>query len=410
MKKRRATSAKGKRGRRILRPDYVLQGSEFDLPMETVLGFSSQQRTYYIDALLDQLGKKVRANKFSLKSNIPFRKEMRDLRRLLYAPADQYLLIDEKTGKRNVLARRAPGSTHAYWSQTHMWKMKTKGGDLSVQVRTKAPALIKKLSQLLDPVNQSKAGFRTQNALRTILLFMQVDKHSGTAFPPLHAKFFADKFLPKDTSGIIVDPCAGWGGRLLGSLLINRKHRVHYDGIDPELRNEEAYEGLKRRVNIWLKNELTGPRNATLFYKPFEDWIDTKAAHSLSGKTDLVITSPPYFVAENYNPKNQHQSANRYPEYIEWRDRILLKGAYKLLKPNGHFVLNIADVSEAPKLERDARKLAAEAGFVSAGFYKLAMTISPAQRKAKNARHILIVNGAQFKYEPVFVFRKPAPL
>jgi hypothetical protein len=47
-----------------------------------------------------------------------------------------------------------------------------------------------------------------------------------------------------------------------------------------------------------------------------------------------------------------------------------------------------------------------ETGFVGAGFYKLAMSISP---EATNVRHVVIVNGAKFKYEPVFVFRKPAP-
>jgi tRNA1(Val) A37 N6-methylase TrmN6 len=408
MKKRRATSAKRNR-RRKRRPDYVLQGTEFDLPMETVLGFSSKQRKQYINAVLGALAKTIRANKFSLKPNVSFAKEMRDLRRLLYGAADQYLFIDEKTNKRNVLGKGSPGATHTYWSRSQMWKMKTKAGDLSVEIRKKAPALVRKLTQLLDPKTQSKVGFRKQNALRSIYTYLQIDKHSGTAFPPLHAKFFADKFLPKDKAGIIVDPCAGWGGRLLGSLLVNRKHRVHYYGVDPEFRNEEAYEGLKRRVNTWLKRELTGPRDAKLFYKPFEDWINTKSARSLMGKADLVITSPPYFVAENYNPKNQRQSANRYPEYLQWREnfyRVLMKGAYGLLKANGHFVLNIADVSEAPRLERDARKLADETGFVGAGFYKLAMTISP---EATNVRHVVIVNGAQFKYEPVFVFRKPAP-
>jgi len=69
--------------------------------------------------------------------------------------------------------------------------------------------------------------------------------------------------------------------------------------------------------------------------------------------------------------------------------------------------LNIADVAEAPRLERDARKLASESGFVGAGFYKLALAMNPAHRKAKNARHVVTVNGKQFKYEPVFVFRKP---
>ena len=292
------------------------------------------------------------------------------------------------------------------------WKMKTKTGDLSEQIKTKASPLVTKLNKLFDPTNESKKGFRTHghSALRNALVFMQFDKSSGTAFPPFHAKFFADKFLPKEGDGIIVDPCAGWGGRLLGSLLVNRSGRVHYYGTDPEFRNKDAYDGLLRRVNIWLKKELYGPRNATISYKPFEDWLETKAATKLFGKVDLVITSPPYFGAENYNPKNQKQSANRYPEYEEWRDnfyKALMQGAFDLLKPNGHFVLNIADVGEAPHLEKDAKKLAKEVGFVSGGFYKLAMAMTPATRKAGTARHVVQVNGKLFKHEPVFVFRKP---
>ena len=408
-KKPRIASAKRKRRRRKPRLDYTLQGSEFDVPMEMVLGFSSQQRAHYIDSLLDRLAKIIRARRMSLKPNVRLGKEMRDFRRLFHSAADEYLLLDERTGKRNVLATRTPGSTHTYWSRNQMWKMKTKAGDLSRQIRTKAPPLVNKLKKLLDPNNESKAGFRGPNALRSILRFLETDKHSGTAFPPMHAKYFADKFLPKDSAGIVIDPCAGWGGRLLGSMAVNRKSRVHYYGIDPEFRNKEAYEGLRHRVITWLERDRTGPRDATFFFKPFEDWIKSKAARSLMGKADLVITSPPYFGAENYNPNNPRQSANRYPEYREWREgfyRVMCEGAFKLLKPDGHFVLNIADVMEAPRLERDARKLAHEAGFVAAGFYKLAMGISPTQRKAGNARHILLVNGKEFKYEPVFVFRK----
>ena len=289
-KERRLTSAKRTRRRRQPRLDYVLHRSEFDLPMETVLAFSDRQRSQYINALLDRLAKTIRADELSLKSNVSFKKEMRDLRRLIYAAPDQYLLLDEKTAKRNVLATGTPGLTHTYWSRTQMWKMKTKAGDLSKQIEEKSPPLINKLKKLLDPTNESRAGFRGANAIRSILKFLQMDKHSGTAFPPMHAKFFADKFLPKHGSGIVVDPCAGWGGRLLGSLMVNRKSSVHYYGIDPEVRNKEAYEGLTRRVRGWLKKEITGPRDSTLFFKPFKRGLDRKQgckiAHGQDGFGD----------------------------------------------------------------------------------------------------------------------------
>jgi hypothetical protein len=412
IKKQRAASAKGKGSRRgKRRPDYVLQGTGFDVPLEHVFGFTSKERARYITKLLNALAKAIRNKTFSLKMNVPFKREMRDLRRLLYAAADQYLFVDEKTKKRNVLGKGSPGSTHVQWSRTQIWRTKTKSGDLSSQIKAKAPILVKQLDKLFDPKNDSMALFRESNALRSALRLMEVNKHSGTAFPPFHAKFFADKYLPKNSEGIIVDPCAGWGGRLIGSLLVNRTYPVRYYGIDPAIENKEAYDGLKRRVNIWLKKELTGPRDAIISYKPFEDWIASKAAKSLMRKVDLVITSPPYCSAEDYNPKDPHQSTNRYPQYLKWREgfyRVLMQGAYDLLKPMGVFVLNIADVSEAPYLERDARKLAAETGFVGAGFYKFAMTLSPTALKARRVKRAVTVNGTRFRYEPVFVFRKPS--
>ena len=238
---------------------------------------------------------------------------------------------------------------------------------------------------------------------------MQFDGGVGSAFPPFHARFFADKYLPNDGDGIVIDPCAGWGGRLIGTLSVPRSGHVRYYATDPEKRNRSAYEGLTRRINIWLKKELPGERSAQIFYQPFEDWLKSKAAKELRGKADLIITSPPYFSAENYNPSNRKQSANRYSNYEKWRAlfyKPLLMGAFDLLKPNGTFVLNIADVAEAPRLERDARTLATDAGFSNGGFYKLAMSINPSQRVSKSARHTVMVDGSLFKYEPVFIFTK----
>jgi tRNA1(Val) A37 N6-methylase TrmN6 len=280
---------------------------------------------------------------------------------------------------------------------------------LSEQISKKDQRLIDKLDKLFDPNEKSKRGFRKSNrsAVQTALAFIQFDKGSGTAFPPFHARYLADRYLPKEGKGIVVDPCAGWGGRLLGTLCVPRTGHVRYVGIDPERRNQHAYEGLTRRVNVWLKREVSGNRSAKVFVKPFEDWIGTATARRLYGKVDLVMTSPPYFGAENYNPQGKTQSANRYRTYDLWREgfyRPLVEGAFRLLKPNGIFVLNIASVQEAPRLERDARALAAKAGFLGEEFFKLAMSSRPG---AAGKRHVVEVDGTLYKHEPVFVFRKP---
>lgn len=392
-------------------PDYPLQGSKLDIPLGEVLALTPALRKKYVSKLLTALAREVNSDRMALKRRVPFAREMRDLRKLLHSPADQYLYTDDKTLKRNVLGRGSPGSTHAFWSRKQMWKMATKGGDLQEMILKKDKTLTRSLEKLFDPDISNKARMRDHNqtAIGNALTYMQFDMGSGTAFPPFHAKFFADKFLPKEGEGIILDPCAGWGGRLLGSLCVNRKSRVIYYGVDPEKRNKAAYDGLKRRITVWLKRELPGDRDAQIFYKAFEDWVQTKNAKNLHGKVDLAITSPPYFSAENYNPKNNRQSANRYLDYQAWRENFysqMMKGVYDALKPSGVFVLNIADVAEARQLERDARKLATEVGFKSAGFYKLAMSINPKLRKAKTTKHIVSVSGAMFKYEPVFVFQK----
>ena len=145
-----------------------------------------------------------------------------------------------------------------------------------------------------------------------------------------------------------------------------------------------------------------------MFYQPFEKWITSTSAINLFSQADLVFTSPPYFSAEIYNPSNKKQSANNYPSYDEWRDKFykdLVQGAYDLLKPGGVFILNIANVTSAKYLERDARLLAKEVGFVNAGFYKLAMSVTPGTKTT--VKHSINVDGKIFKYEPCFCFKKP---
>ncbi len=390
---------------------YSLKGSELDLPMAKVLAFTKLQRKYYINVLLTSLAKEIKANRLSLKTHIYFYEEMADYRNILRSAPDKYLFVEDGTKRRWVLGKGAPGDTHVYWSATQIWKMETKQGSLDKQIIEKAPALVRKLDLLLDQSNKAKEGFRQKEmAIPCVLNFLQFDKSSGTAFPPFHARFLAHKYLPKQGDCIVFDPCAGWGGRLIGSLLVNRKDKVTYYGVDPEQRNQEAYRGLARRATIWLEKEIAGPREAHVFPSAFEDFIKTKRAKSLMGTIDFAITSPPYFKAENYNPDNDKQSANRYLKYADWVDgfyRPLIHGVFDLLKPGGYFALNVADVAEAPRLERDAAELAKEIGFHWSGFFKLAMSISPAQRKTGTARHVVTVDGKDFKHEPVFILRKP---
>ena len=393
--------------------DYPLQGTALDVPLAIVLALPQEQRTKYIHDLLEAFQTEIANDRMTLKKRVTFKREMRDLRKLLHEPADKFLYTDDQTFKRDILAKGAPGSTHVYWSRLQMWKTKTKCGDLANEIAHKAPRLVASLERLFNPNYISKEQFRypKKSAVVNAIDYLETDRSLGIAFPPFHAKFFADRYLPLQGDGIVVDPCAGWGGRLLGTLCVHRTGHVRYYGVDPERNNQETYDGLVRRINIWLEKELYGKRSARVFCAPFEDWIRSKSAARLLGRTDLVITSPPYFSAENYNPANNKQSANRYRTYADWRERFyrpLVQGAYDLLKPGGVFVLNIANVAKAPTLEDDARSLAHDVGFENSGFFKLAMSIVPGTRTSQSVRHAVFVNGKQYKYEPVFVFRRPS--
>jgi tRNA1(Val) A37 N6-methylase TrmN6 len=380
-----------------------------DRALDDVFSLSDRERERFVRRMLKALAREVRAGRMALKARIPFKREMRDIRQLVTLPVDTFLYADDRTFKRNILGKGSPGSTHTYWSRHQMWKMETKAGNLGDEILDSSPRLIRMLTRLFDPADKSLGVFRNPNktAVPTALEFLQTHMISGTAFPPFHARFFASQFLPPTGDAIVLDPCAGWGGRLLGTLAVPRKGHVRYYGVDPNRHNKEAYKGLTRRITVWLKREVPGKRSARVFLQPFEDWLASKSAERLAGRVDLAITSPPYFGAEQYDVASRTQSANRYRAYSIWRERFyraMMDGVFRMLKPGGVFVLNIAAVAEAPRLERDARILARQAGFESAGFYKMAMAILPF---AKKPRHSVTVGGTTWKYEPVFVFRKP---
>ena len=353
-------------------PPYLLHGTWWDITTAEALAMSATERRDYLVLLLTELYRLMRRTQsVTLKRNVPFAKEMAALRRLVRTPThpdrNPYLLTDDIHVRRDCLAIGTPAhSEHTYWAQYAMWRMATKAGDLRKDVAQavrdasrplKRPVerpkktLLTRLDELLDVTRKSKASFRSahEHALPMIYSYLQTQYNVRTAFPPFHAKFLADRYLPHDRDCIVVDPCAGWGGRLIGTLCVRRSHRVTYYATDPNERMRDAYAGLTRRATIWLKQDITAPRAAKVFPTPFETWIRSATARRLYGTVDLVMTSPPYFSAEVYDTSVK-QSANQYQNYDVWREqfyRPLIQGAFELLRAGGTFVLNVANVARA---------------------------------------------------------------
>jgi len=454
---------------------------ELDVEVTDVLTWPRPKRRRYILQLLTALDDLIRNSKYmvTLRKAVTLDEFKRAMDALWNEPANperNRFLRTADDGKRNVLMPKSPAhSQHMVFAEHAMWRMITKHGDWQSDVRlavsdankrkalfAKASSLPGRLDALLDPTNKSKERYRLghDRVLPMIYSYTQTQYNIRSAFPPFHAKFLAEIYLPRDRASIVVDPCAGWGGRLIGTMLVNRGTPVKYRGVDPNPEMRQAYsqaqawsvfnvveriynhgvsdEALELTMSAeppdaddpksevqfvvgddstyWLRRTAVRARRARVDQARFEEWIHTDIAKPFYGNVDLVFTSPPYFNAEIYH-SSETQSANAYSQYEQWREhfyRPLITGAFNLLRLNGVFVLNVANVEDAPRLEQDAMAIAAECGFHHETDFRLAMPIAPGTRKRTNKRgrdrplHTLTLGGKPYKYEPVFVFRKPA--
>ena len=83
-------------------------------------------------------------------------------------------------------------------------------------------------------------------------------------------------------------------------------------------------------------------------------------------------------------------------------------GVAQCLVPNGVFILNVSNVKgRAPRLEEDTALICREAGLVEESTFKLAMAVSVGtQHLGVTDGHQVFIDGRQYRYEPVVVWRK----
>lgn len=130
----------------------------------------------------------------------------------------------------------------------------------------------------------------------------------------------------------LLDPCAGWGDRLVGALSLNA---AEYVGVDPNPRLREGHERAAA--------ELQSSTKAALHTSPFED------VQGL-GEFDVVFTSPPFADYETYWSGvggDARQCNVRFPDdrwASEWLCPAVLK-MYQHLRPGGVLALHLSDTS-----------------------------------------------------------------
>ena len=248
-------------------------------------------------------------------------------------------------------------------------------------------------------------------------------------FPPMTAKYLYERYTEhlKDSERIVVyDPSSGWGGRILGCMSVKDDRNIHYVGTDPNPDNihtdgKTKYEHIADFYNTKTnRKSLFSSRNTYDIYTVGSEEIDKeKTFRQYKGKIDLVFTSPPYFNRELYS-KDSKQAAVKYgSSYDLWRDEYLkrtLEICVEYLKPGGYLLWNIADVLVETgylPLEADSRSILESLGMKYEETLKMTLQGMPgAQRVDENGipkcKNYCKVGSQYFKYEPIFVFRKPS--
>lgn len=132
--------------------------------------------------------------------------------------------------------------------------------------------------------------------------------------------------------GTLYDPCAGWGGRMLGTVAAGWK----YVACEP---NPETYQKLLEVAEFLNITEFVD-----IHCMPAEDFD----LGSLETRPDVILTSPPYYNLENYTD-HPDQSYNRHSNFEDWKNHWylpLIRDCLDNINPDGLSAWNVMDINQ----------------------------------------------------------------
>lgn len=136
-------------------------------------------------------------------------------------------------------------------------------------------------------------------------------------FKPSLAKSIYCKYKPKR----VLDFSAGWGGRLLGAMVLPD---IHYTGIDTNVALKKPYTDLIKRLGVKNRVKMI--------------WKDSSKVDYSKLKYDMVFTSPPYFMLEKYQNMPQYKNKEDFVE--KFYKPVIIK-TFTNLEKGGNYILNI---------------------------------------------------------------------
>ena len=188
----------------------------------------------------------------------------------------------------------------------------------------------------------------------------------NTMYRPQMAKMICDTYKPE----IVLDPCAGWGGRMLGVVASGAR----YIAFEP---NTETFDNL----------------NSLAKFLQIEDRVMLICDDALQmekyniPKVDLVLTSPPYFDLEIYTHEST-QSITTHSTYNEWSEHFLkelIKLCLNKLRPNGVSCWNVGKVGTVD-MNVDVLSYHTQMGYDVVNEFKVISSKRQAINKTKNEK------------------------
>jgi hypothetical protein len=201
-------------------------------------------------------------------------------------------------------------------------------------------------------------------------------------FRPTIARAIVERYSNVDQQ--VVDFSSGFSGRLLGCVAARRR----YIGIDPSF--DQVHGGVA--LTSTLRRVGAPDVDVCLHQGPAEDVLTS----FMTASAQLIFSSPPYFDRELYS-NEPSQSYVRFPKYSDWKKHflevVILESA-RILKRGGYLVINVSNV-KGYKIADDTLEIASS---ILRPFARYSLCLA--------RKPYLGTRKTQFKYEPVFVFRK----
>lgn len=172
-------------------------------------------------------------------------------------------------------------------------------------------------NKIMKEIIKYRIGINNSNeifdfSLHQMIRGMSARRITISFFKPLVAAAIYKYFLKNAKNPTVIDPCAGFGGRMVGFKAIYPNGK--YIGIEP---NIETYNEL-----VKLSENFT---NVKLYNCKLEDYKGSK-------ECDLTFTSIPYFDLETYSNPTKYQNIKH------WKNTFITS-----LKTYNNLIINLSD-------------------------------------------------------------------